>query len=130
MNPREKNFYFLLTLISVFLFLIFFFFFQVKNQIQKPQIPLLPPSKSNQSNCGIENCHGLEITCGSNIPEVCSLDYQLGDKCRQFAKCQIVNGRCQLVEDEDFQKCKSCVENCLKLYENDPLKLFNCEADC
>ncbi|VVB75045.1 Uncharacterised protein [Candidatus Tiddalikarchaeum anstoanum] len=25
--------------------------------------------------CGIENCHGLDITCGPNIPEVCTTLY-------------------------------------------------------
>ncbi|MCD4782049.1 MAG: hypothetical protein K8S27_16110 [Candidatus Omnitrophica bacterium] len=78
--------------------------------------------------CGIENCHGLDISCGPNVPEVCTAMYALGDFCRQFAQCQTVEGRCQLVPSVQFQSCKSCVQNCMDA--KDPMRAFACESHC
>jgi len=77
--------------------------------------------------CGIQECHGLDITCGPDIPEVCTLLYKLGDNCRQFARCE--NGdTCQLVKTDAFVSCKSCAEECNAI--SDPVMVFECESKC
>ena len=80
--------------------------------------------------CGIENCHGLEISCGPDIPEACDLEYVFGDRCRQYASCQVINGECQLVVGKKFDQCKACVEKCLRDFESDTIKQFECESEC
>lgn len=85
---------------------------------------------SSEKKCGIENCHGLDITCGSNVPDACTEEYLIGDGCRRYARCEILNGRCQLVESEMFEKCKSCVEKCLKDFKDEGSKAFECESEC
>jgi hypothetical protein len=83
---------------------------------------------SNKPVCGIENCHGLTISCGPNVPEACTAMYALGDFCREFAQCQVVDGSCQFVPSTRFQSCKGCVEDCQK--SKDPLRAFECEHQC
>ncbi|MFH0863876.1 MAG: hypothetical protein V1858_02230 [Candidatus Gottesmanbacteria bacterium] len=95
-------------------------------QIQITEKPKQPVG----TNCGIENCHGLNITCGPKVPEVCDMSYQLGDKCRQLAQCQTVGGSCQLIKSVEFSSCKSCAENCDLQFKNEPEKAFSCEAKC
>ena len=87
--------------------------------------PVLP-----QQKCGIENCHGLDLTCGPNVPEACTAIYQLGDRCRQYAECRIVEGECTLVTSKAFDSCKACIENCSAKYPEDPVNLFQCESNC
>ena len=77
--------------------------------------------------CGIQNCHGLDIACGQNVPEVCTEEYQLGDFCRKFAACKVVNGQCQIEQNDKFEQCKSCVEGCKGLGFQ---KIFECESNC
>jgi len=36
-------------------------------------------SGCTQQKCGIENCHGLDITCGSDVPDACTEIYMIGD---------------------------------------------------
>lgn len=86
--------------------------------------------KRTEPRCGIENCHGFEIPCGSNIPEVCSDIYIHGDFCRQYVKCEVINGVCQLVKSEKFEKCKSCVEKCSEDFKDKFLKWDECESKC
>lgn len=86
--------------------------------------------KGNTDACGIESCHGLDIVCGSKVPEVCTDMYALGDKCRQYAKCETVGGKCQLAENSKFTQCKKCAESCNKKYSGDPVKAFACESGC
>lgn len=80
--------------------------------------------------CGIENCHGLEIECGPNPAQVCTEIYQLGDKCRQYAECSIVDGECRQVSNADFDACKSCVQNCQVEFAGDLAQMFECESRC
>jgi len=82
------------------------------------------------SKCGLENCHGTKLTCGSNIPDVCYMSYQSGDKCRKFANCQIVNNSCQLIVLPEFDRCRSCVESCNRQYQNKPEEASACESKC
>jgi len=84
-------------------------------------------SFNEEQTCGIQNCHGLEISCGQNLPEFCTEIYQLGDFCRDFIECGIVNENCQLIENPKFNECKSCVEKC---NEFTGIEAFACEDDC
>jgi len=79
-----------------------------------------------EEECGMENCHGLDITCGSNVPDACTMEYQIGDGCRQYAKCEMKDDECVMKESNQFENCKSCVEDCLDKFENDSDKLFLC----
>ena len=80
--------------------------------------------------CGIENCHGLDLSCGSDVPEACTELYALGDNCRQFADCEVVDGACQLKKEPEFDECVSCVEQCLEDSKDDIADAFECENRC
>jgi hypothetical protein len=81
-----------------------------------------------EQRCGLENCHGLDITCGPNVPEVCTEEYVLGDFCRQYATCgTVVDGKCQLIKSDRFDQCKSCVDVCAQLSGQEA---FECEDEC
>lgn len=114
--------------LALFFLVIGFVFFLITTK-NYPKFPRKVPSTSSEK-CGIENCHGLEITCGPNIPKTCTFEYQLGDRCREFAKCEIIKGKCQLVKSQKFTECKICVEDCLKKYQNNQEELFRCEEKC
>lgn len=87
-------------------------------------------SQPNMDTCGIENCHGLDIVCGKNPAQMCTEMYQLGDRCRQFASCSKVKGKCQLVDNPQFTNCKVCALQCEKQYPNDPEQALFCESQC
>jgi hypothetical protein len=78
--------------------------------------------------CGVENCHGLDVKCGSNVPQACTEIYMAGDRCRQYASCKIVSGKCSLVAGKEFSDCKTCVETCME--KNDSIEIFSCESRC
>jgi hypothetical protein len=79
--------------------------------------------------CGLETCHGLDITCGPNPAEVCTEMYMVGDRCLQYAHCAIVEGTCQQVDVVTFNQCKGCVQKCID--ENtDSESVFACEGTC
>jgi len=81
------------------------------------------------SACGIENCHGMQINCSTSPAENCTEEYQIGDKCRKYAKCEMQEGKCVFVNSAEFNSCVMCVNQCIDLY-NDPLNQFTCEANC
>ncbi len=87
-------------------------------------------SQGNGARCEVTNCHGLDVTCGSSPARVCTMMYQLGDKCLQFAKCGVVNGSCTQINNEEFNSCKSCVESCERNNVNDPEAASVCESNC
>lgn len=89
-----------------------------------------PKPADNPINCGIENCHGLEIVCSEKEPPMCTLEYMLGDKCRQYAKCAVIDGKCQVLPSDDFDACKTCVEKCKLEFPEDTTQAILCEADC
>jgi len=93
-------------------------------------VPTPSPGSPDTKNCGITTCHGLDLACGANAPEVCTMEYRLGDKCRQYAHCETGGGTCRLVTTIQFDTCKSCVEACENQTTNDPVKAFECEAKC
>lgn len=80
--------------------------------------------------CGIQNCHGMEISCGPDIVELCTMEYQLGDKCRGLASCGNVNGSCTVIRQEGYEACVSCVEECNRTSGGDPVRAFDCESRC
>ena len=82
------------------------------------------------SVCALETCHGMDIQCGANPPDVCTDVYELGDRCLQYAKCGMVNGSCQQIPDTQFSSCRSCVQDCSNGFKNDRQGLFNCESKC
>lgn len=86
-----------------------------------------------EQKCGIEQCHGLDLTCGSNVPDACTEIYKFGDFCRSyFPGCEVLNGECvkstDVSADLNFFKCKSCVDQCEAL--DDPTEAFECEDGC
>lgn len=82
-----------------------------------------------QERCGIQNCHGVDISCGAKIPQVCTAIYQAGDRCRQFANCVNIDGGCVLQKSTQFEKCKSCVLDCISK-NKDSENILNCESKC
>ena len=84
----------------------------------------------DNSSCSMENCHGLDIVCGPNPAQVCTEIYQLGDKCRQFAQCGVIDDVCQLIENPQFTACKACAIKCETDFPKDPEKAFACESQC
>ncbi len=83
-----------------------------------------------EAKCAVENCHGLDIKCGANPPDVCTEVYELGDRCLVYAECAIVNGVCQQVVSDNFTQCKSCVESCIAQFSDNYDQLFECESRC
>ena len=100
----------------------------------KPLPPQTTPSGApGASSCGFTTCHGLDLACATNAPEVCDLSYRVGDKCRQYAHCSSgSDGTCTLVTSPEFDSCKSCVERCeaIKSSTTDPSMVFECESTC
>ncbi len=88
------------------------------------------PKTCTPGACSIENCHGLDIKCGSNSPDICTAMYEVGDNCLQYAKCGMQNNKCQQIESIQFTQCKSCVQKCVNDNKNDNMKLFECESNC
>ena len=89
------------------------------------------PGNPDGTDCTLIPCHGLDLGCGPDIPEVCTKVYQLGDKCRQFAQCTVNgDGNCQMVTMPEFDSCISCVKMCMNESGNDPSKFFTCEEKC
>lgn len=82
------------------------------------------------SKCALENCHGLDIKCGPNPPGACTMIYMVGDRCLQYARCGIQNGKCQQIENPQFTQCKLCVQKCIDDNRNDGIDLFECEGKC
>ncbi|MFH1126888.1 MAG: hypothetical protein V1718_02145 [archaeon] len=84
----------------------------------------------DETRCGIENCHGTDITCGPDVPDACTMEYAFGDRCRQYAICTMIDGECRLLKNEKFDACKSCAEKCETKYKDDISKTFECESTC
>lgn len=89
--------------------------------------PVITTATPQPSACGFTSCHGLDLSCGENVPEACTAIYQLGDKCRQYAFCRNTGGSCELVTTDEFARCKSCVGKCGGA---DATEIFVCEEKC
>jgi hypothetical protein len=95
--------------------------------------PVLPPSTiatPGQSSCGLTTCHGLDLACGTNAPQVCTEEYKLGDRCRNYARCDTGSGSCTLVTAPQFVTCRACAERCEIGAGPDALAAFACEEKC
>jgi len=128
--PNNNNLWYALLAGALVLVAVIFFWnnyqVQIQTRIDKPiEIP-----KTDQAQCGIENCYGLDITCGPNIPEACTMLYMAGDNCRQFAVCAVMDGQCRQVISTKFNDCKNCVQKCEQNFKNDQIKFFECESGC
>jgi len=89
-----------------------------------------PVTLSPGPACGVTNCHGLDVTCGSAPPMACTMVYQLGDKCRKFVTCQSSGSRCTPVTSPAYTSCRSCVEQCQIAAGADSLAASSCEDKC
>jgi hypothetical protein len=99
--------------------------------IGEDSIAEFSPITCTPGACALETCHGFNnISCGSNPPDVCTEIYEVGDKCLQYAKCGVKNGKCQQMQNPQFTECKSCVQKCLETNKNDNSLLFECESKC
>lgn len=96
---------------------------QIEDPIKEPPVKI-----SNQ--CEVMNCHGLDISCGSGPAKMCTEMYQIGDNCLQFARCGVVNGTCQQIENPQFTACKSCALRCQTNFSNSPEQALSCESNC
>lgn len=91
--------------------------------------PLMNRSQMKvEKECVIQECHGLDITCGMTGPQICTLEYQLGDFCRNYVSCQLRNNNCEVVTDPLFEQCTSCVNKCALI--TSPIEAFQCEEKC
>jgi hypothetical protein len=72
----------------------------------------------------------MDVACGSNAPQVCTMEYKIGDKCRQYAHCDTSGGSCTLVTDPMYSTCKACVQRCEIGAGPDNLAAFSCEEKC
>src|SRR4030042_2460462 len=124
---KKRNYIYRTIAIGVLVILSIFVWnnYQIQFQERPNESINLPPQILGK--CGIENCHGLDITCGPNIPDACTLIYKSGDICRQFASCITISGRCQLEKSIKFEDCKSCVEECGLDNQDDGIKSLECE---
>ena len=94
-------------------------------QIQGQERPI-----QNSGRCVMENCHGLDITCGPNLPDACPEIYMAGDNCRRYAGCQSIEGQCILEKAPKFDSCKSCVEKCEIDFKDEQIEFLQCESRC
>ncbi len=83
-----------------------------------------------QASCGITNCHGTDIVCGTDVSVVCDMMYLSGDICRQYAQCEVVNGECGFVPNERFISCVACIEQCKDQNLDGDINIFSCESSC
>jgi hypothetical protein len=90
----------------------------------------VPSETPAPGTCGITTCHGLDLACGPDAPEICTMEYRLGDKCRQYARCEVSGSSCTLVKDAQFDTCKACVEQCEAAAKESPVTAFSCEEKC
>jgi hypothetical protein len=89
-----------------------------------------PVETPGLSTCGLTPCHGLDLACSMDAPQMCTMEYRIGDKCRQHASCDTSGGSCLLVTGPKFVACKSCVEQCQVAAGPDNLAAFSCEEKC
>ena len=105
-------------------FLISFFLFVIFTGVLQDQTV-----SAQETNCGLLNCHGVDAACGFDAPQMCDAMYRMGDFCRQYISCQVVDGQCRAVTREPFETCRACVLECEKI-KDDPAGAFACESTC
>lgn len=127
LTAKERNFILTVFLIFVFFWLLFFFgVLKLPFRASLPDKPFIPgPEK-----CGLQECHGADLTCGSEPVEMCTAIFEVGDTCRRFAGCEVVNGNCRLAANPKFSQCQSCIKNCERRFPTDSQRLFECAGVC
>ena len=95
-----------------------------------PVTTTVPADTPAPSGCGFTTCHGLNLYCGMDAPQMCTMEYRIGDRCRQYARCDAGGGGCRLVIEPKFTACKACVEQCQIAAGADNLAAFSCEEKC
>lgn len=91
----------------------------------------ITPQNPGSADCVLTPCHGVDLTCGPAISEVCTEVYQLGDKCRRFVNCTIDDNKtCRMETIPGFDACKSCILVCLNESRGNPSLAFACEEKC
>lgn len=91
----------------------------------------VPSGTPTPSTCGFTTCHGSDLACGTNAPQICTEEYRTGDKCRQYARCDTSGGSCTLVTDNPkYTTCKACAEHCAIQAGADSLAAVSCEEKC
>ncbi|WP_292346194.1 MULTISPECIES: hypothetical protein [unclassified Methanoregula] len=98
--------------------------------VPTPAATVVPAGTPVRGSCGFTTCHGLDLACGSDAPEICTMEYRIGDKCRQYASCDTSGGQCTLVTGPEFAACRSCAEQCRIAAGPDGLAAFSCEEKC
>ena len=98
--------------------------------VQTPIPTTVTVETPGPSTCGFTTCHGLDLACGANAPQVCTMEYRIGDKCRQYAGCEASGGGCSLVIKPKFTACKACAEHCQIQAGPDSLAAMTCEEKC
>ena len=95
-----------------------------------PETTIVPTATTASVTCGLSSCHGLDLACVPNPPEICTQQYTLGDRCRQYVHCESSGGSCTLVKDAGFSTCKACVEACQLRGGDVDLWAQSCEEKC
>ena len=97
-----------------------------------PKILNTIPGITNPTTCQISDCHGMDIKCGNNPPPMCTMEYQIGDGCRQFATCSQNAATCTFNPSTEFTQCKTCVEECIETYksEDEIMDKLSCVETC
>jgi hypothetical protein len=81
--------------------------------------------------CGFTTCHGTDLVCGTDAPQICTEEYRVGDRCRQYARCDTSGGSCTLeVTSPKFTTCKACAEHCQIQAGPDSQAAMTCEEKC
>jgi hypothetical protein len=93
-------------------------------------IPTPVPTVTSAPACGPTPRHGADLSCSTNAPQVCTMEYRTGDRCRQYASCNTTGGSCTLVTDSRFTACKACAERCQIQSGPDSLAALSCEEKC
>jgi hypothetical protein len=99
--------------------------------VPTPVPPSAAVTTSAQPACGLTSCHGLDLACGRDVPQVCTMEYAPGDRCRQYAQCTSgSDGSCTLVTSPQFNSCKTCAQKCELRAGADNLAAASCEEQC
>ena len=95
-----------------------------------PATTTLPTATPAPATCGFTTCHGSDLACGLDVPEVCTMEYRIGDKCREYARCDTSGGSCRIVTDPKFTACKACAERCQIQAGPNSMAALTCEEKC
>lgn len=98
--------------------------------VPTPAPTAVPSDTPIPSICGFTTCHGSDLACGMDAPQICTAMYQIGDKCRQYARCDTSAGSCTLVTSPKFTQCKACADRCQIQAGADGLAAMSCEEKC